>query len=121
MKYRAEFYEYAYQDNYENGEVDQTTSFVLMMEKSFDTIKDAIDYFEKFYPSRLSLEPLGDNVIVRPEPMQFLEKNEGWRNASEEELEDWKAGKIDLWNLEYQMHLYKFEPVSEEEIASFFK
>ena len=112
----ANIVENSYEDNYENGMVGDI-SIVDIDSLTFNNVKEAIEWFNDTfnYANKYPLEHLVDNIIVSPQPMMVLTKS-GFRKATENEIKDFEAGKINLWNVEMKMTLTKTFPVTSEEI-----
>ena len=116
--YRATVSERSYKDNFENGEVDGTYQFTDIAEKVFDTIEEAVKWFKDNYES--SAEDCfifhEDNNVYAPRPMQTVDSDGSFMDASEATLEKWKDGKIDLYDVEYVLVLHKMTPVDDEDL-----
>ena len=54
--------------------------------------------------------------IICPISMRAAHDNYGFERATEEEQKRWKAGKINLFNVEYLMVIYQIEKVPMDEI-----
>lgn len=111
----AKLYEDWYEDNYEDGEVSNNHGCVLIETKEFDTASEAMEYFKKQYENEeFGCEHYGDNMIVFPKGMMDS-GDYGWEPLTKEKEKLWKAGKINLWNVEYQLFLFKIDPLPDEE------
>lgn len=115
----VEIIEAAYKDNWNEGEIDDTFQINVLEKGLFESAKAAVERFKNTYSglaygdSKLQVE--GDFIAL-----EYMAKvaNDyyGWATPSNEELEDWKAGKIDLWSVEIQLHIHKIQRLEEEEL-----
>ena len=101
-----------YKDNYDEGEVDRTFTSECIFSKTFfdecsieNLLKKATDFIIKHFPVNNDFE-ISDNKIYFCFPMQSLNSYNEFKNATDEELENWKNGKIDLYNREIVVEFY---------------
>ena len=113
-KFFFQLFEVWYEDDYEEGQVGPFNE-VKFESGTKDTLKECLDYLKDNYGENYPLEIIEDNKVVCPVAMR-TNGHYGFERATEEEIEKWKAGKIKLFNVEYQMKIYKIDPVSEEEL-----
>lgn len=115
----AEVFESWYEDDYNEGEVDGTHHSELVETKKFKTVDEAVGWFKKEYSC-----PTGGDVFEVLSNNDCVDMIIGWpmmkstfygaEVADEKDLERWKAGKINLYDYEYQLLLHE---VTESRIA----
>ena len=115
----VEIFECAYKDNWKEGEIDNTFQTTFLEKDLFKSAKDAIEHFKDSY-SGLAYG-ICKPQVVEPDfiAMDFMAKADdryGWATPSDEDLEAWKAGKIDLWSVEFQMKMFKLQPIESKEL-----
>ena len=120
-KYKANIYKSVYEDNYDDGLVDDSEQISLVVDsKYFATAKEAVEYFiDEFHTETYFSKPEAvDNGDVRFSAT--LKKNDdGWfdfTEPTENDIELWKTNKINLWNVEYSLVLKVLEDVPEKEL-----
>ncbi len=111
----------SYRDNYDEGEVDNTYEEFIIGKKRFKTAKEAIDWFKREYgkvpDAKLCYEPSynGDvPAFIAPAEMQVQSPN-GFMDATNSMIEDWKKGVIDLYSMEYRMVLAVERPYTVDD------
>lgn len=115
-KYYAEIFESYYEDNFENGQVGPFNR-IKLESKSFESLSEAIDYLKKNYGETYPLEiDEGIDHIICPVSMRKAHDYYGFEKATEDEHKQWEAGKINLYNVEYLMAIYRIEKVPIDEI-----
>ena len=115
---QATVYESYYQDDYEQGEVDKTWNIVEVDERRFETIGEAVKWFKDTYEWDKDIKAeLVDDFISCGRPL-MMTGDYGFIPASESQIESWKRGRRDLWNVEYQLRLARLEQVDSEELKT---
>ncbi len=119
MKVFAKIIEVSYEDNYEDGMVGHFND-VLIDNKIFDTVDEAINFFRNTYRynKNTNLELLDGSTIVLGRDM-CINGFYGFEEATDQEITNWKKGKINLWSVEYQMKLMKLEEFSFDELKKY--
>jgi len=105
-----------YEDNYEEGQIGPFNETKLESGTK-DTLEEVLTWLKNNYGEEYPLEIIEDNQIVCPVAMR-TNGHYGFEKATDEEIEQWKAGKINLYSVEYLLKIYKIDPVTEEELAS---
>ena len=124
MKILATVSQAAYKDNWEEGEVDNTYSMWECEEKTFDDLQAAIKWFKNNYAStdpEMKLEAPEPGLVIAPQGTKALDENdpyENFRKPTDQQIADWKAGKIDLWDLETRMRIRYLEDVPCEQLEA---
>ena len=122
MKFIANVFENSFEDNYENGEQNGTFNRINIQTKTFETAEDCYHWFLKNYGKNGTevVDTGSDPKIFAIRPIQSVKDN-FFVNATDEEIAQWKAGKINLWNLEYELEILKVCPLSFEELETVWK
>ena len=108
QKIIAEVTEVSYRDNYENGQVGGIAT-VPVETQTFESIIEAVKWFkDKYADHSMPMELLdGEGKIVAPHKMCKVDPFNGlFSDANDEDVEAWKAGKTDLYNVEHQLSVY---------------
>lgn len=119
MKVFAKIIEVSYEDNYENGMVGHFND-VLIDNKIFDTVDEAVKFFGDTYryDKNSNIELLDDGIMILGRDM-CINGFYGFEEATDQELTNWKKGKINLWSVEYQMKLMKLEEFTFDELKKY--
>lgn len=112
QSYVADVTEVSYLDNYENGQVSGYHVIPITTEK-FGSITEAVKWFKDNYadpswPMELLNE---EGKIVAPHKPSCADDG-FFVNASDKDIEAWKAGKKDLYSVEYQLTVHVVNDVS---------
>ena len=108
QKIVAEVTEVSYRDNYENGQVGEVMT-VPTETQTFDSVIEAVKWFKgKYEDAALPIELLEEECkIVAPHKRCKVDPVAGvFSDANDEDIEDWKAGKMGLYNVEHQLTVY---------------
>ena len=117
--YNVQITEVFYKDDYEEGEVFVTFQTISLGTKQTSDLTKAIREFVKAYGDKDGKVFVDDDVIH----MDFMKcpDDYGWREPTEKEVEKWKKGELDLYNVEYQMRVWEMRPIEDEELAGLAK
>ena len=117
--YNVQITEVFYKDDYEEGEVFGTFQTISLGTKQTSDLAKAIHEFVDAYGDKDGKVFVDDNVIH----MDFTKcpDDYGWREPTEKEVEKWKKGELDLYNVEYQMRVWEMRPIEDEELAGLVK
>ena len=115
--YNVQIIESFYKDDYEDGEVLGTFSTVTLETKQTDDVKKAIADFAARYGDKDGKVFIDDDIIH----MDFMKcpDDYGWRDPTDEEVEKWKKGEYELYNVEYQMRVWEMKPVEAEKLEKY--
>ena len=111
-----ELFESWYEDNYEEGQVGPFNE-TKFESGTKDSIEEVLTWLKNNYGEGYPLEIIEDNKIVCPVAMRTT-GHYGFEKATDEEIEKWKAGKINLYSVEYLLKIYRIETVTGEELVS---
>lgn len=119
QKIIAEVTEASYRDNYENGQVGKA-AIVPSETQTFESITEAVKWFkDKYADVTLPMELLEEECkIVAPHKMCKVDPFNGlFSDANDEDIEAWKAGKTDLYNVEHQLKVQIVSDVSSLDLS----
>ena len=121
--FEATVFECSYEDNYEDGEVDRTYGIVQITSKVYHSVEEAIkEFIDMYHGSEFSKPEVVDDSIIAFDAMKreaSEDRYANWADPSEADIQKWKDGKINLWNVEYQLHIKELVsiPCSELKVA----
>jgi hypothetical protein len=111
--YRIQTTECFYEDDWEDGEVGGTFTIISMgTSTSKDPSRDIAEFVENF--SEDGKVYVDDDFVHTDSMMMPNVDGYGWRKPTEEEIEKWKAGKINLYNVEYQLRVWEMTPIDNK-------
>ena len=120
--FQATVFECYYEDNYEDGEVDGTYEVVQVASGVYPSIYEAIqDFIAKFHGSEFSKPEVVDDQVVAFAAMKreaVEDRYANWADPSEADIQNWKDGKIHLWNVEYQCRIKEIVDVPVEDLEA---
>lgn len=118
--FQATVFECYYEDNYEDGEVDGTYEVVQVTSGVYPSVYEAIkDFIAKFHGSEYSEPEVVDDQVVAFDAMKreaVEDRYANWKDPSEADIQKWKDGKINLWNVEYQCRIKEIVDVPAEDL-----
>ena len=122
MKYRVQVLEHYFKDNYQDGEVQGTYNIVELGQAVRDTLSEAIAWARELVEHQVSPDSgygdiIGDGVICLGGRTAAVEKDY-FRAPTAREIEDWKAGKIDLWSEDFQAVLTEERAVDNDDLEA---
>ena len=114
--YEYSICECSYQDDYEEGEVNGTFNVCTIDHGTTTDLKKTIADFKMKYAADSSLND-GEKIWLDED---FIHTDDmkaagdwGWRKPTEAEIELWKKGKFELWNVEWQLRFKEVRAVPE--------
>lgn len=119
--YRIQTREAVYEDNYKTGEVDGSFYLTPLNSWISKNPKDDIREFAQEYSNDGKIFVDDDIIHVDHMLMRDTEGAGGFYKPTEEDIEMWKAGKINLFNVEYQMNISEMRPIIDDELKEFAK
>ena len=117
--FQVVYTERSYRDNFELGEVMGTYQNCRLSTKTTTDLKKAVaDFIEdyKFYCD--SGEVSVDGNVVSMFAMKTVDVDGSWCTPTSEELEKWRRGELDLWNVECCMTVHEIYAVEDKELQS---
>lgn len=119
--YAVSIVEQSYKDNWESGEIEGTFQSVDLNDGHvFETPQEALRYFYNNYRGDLyGVYMIDDDETVKYGICSTAYAGQcGFEPANEEQLEAWKEGKIDLYNVEYILLINKVEAVKKIDLSN---
>jgi len=113
VKFLISIFEVFYEDDWENGEMTNTYNDCFIEQKIVPNLREALLDFKKHYAENDELY-LDDDFFHTD--FMAMPTDYGWRKPTDEEIEEWKEGKLNLWNVEYQMKVQEISDISEDEL-----
>ena len=116
MKYLVKVFEASYKDNWENGEIFNSYNKILMYQTETEDLKKAIEDFKHRFCHHDMKLYITDGMIHTDFTADVDPNSEMWIWPTEKKIESWKKGEVDLWDVEFQMHISKIEDVTTKDI-----
>lgn len=113
--YNVQITEVFYKDDYEEGEVSGTFQTIPLSTKPTTDLAKAIREFADAYGDKDGKVYVDDDVI-HMDFMKCTDDSGCWRDPSEKEVEKWKKGEYELYNVEYQMRVWEMRPIEDKEL-----
>ena len=126
-KYITNITFFQYQDNYKNGQFGKCDLSRCEGDRIFDSLYKAFLYLKEYWEENTLIkidekdfyknyfEIMEDGLIVAALPMMIFDGFR-FRCAKENEIEDWKDGKYDLYYCELQMKVKELKNVSTSDL-----
>jgi len=105
-------------DDWEKGEDPQTFQIDELETTTFKDTAEAVKYFKDnygWYVDKPVFEVCDDFICI---DFSGVPTEYSWRALKDEEVELWKQGKLKVWNIEFQLKLWKLVPLEEKELES---
>lgn len=116
--YTLHVVEASYLDNWEDGQVDDTINLVDVspVKEVFNSKEEALKFFkEKYLNADAELYFIEDDKFGYS--FNGMPNDYGFEPANKDELDRWKRGLIDLYDVEYQGQIFECAAVSCENLG----
>ena len=114
-------YENTYQDDYEHGEINGTYSSIFIEEgkvSGIEALAKRVGQFKYDYAQGEDPKIWIDDNFVHTDMMMTADEDGCFYKPSDDEVEAWKKGDATLYNVEYCMHIYMIETLSQDELTT---